>query len=205
MLRNKGLGRKLLALLAIVLLIAWPIMGPLYATAKRSATHATAIANPNLQYQFENLAQRYPRSFAAYFGRPTAEMAEAAVRLGRQVFISEGCAHCHGPATDLSGATGLPAPSIGPDLNQVGGRYSNDWHAIHLFEPEWTVAGSPMPSYPWLFDGAPDQPNRRGLALITYLQWLGSWLETYSYYEKYQTIEALQEAAEEEGLGKAVN
>jgi hypothetical protein len=59
-----------------------------------------------------------------------------------------------------------------------------------------------MPAYPWLFDGAPDQPNRRGLALIVYLQWLGSWLEAYPYYENYQTIEQLQEAAEEAGLGK---
>ena len=40
-----------------------------------------------------------------------------------------------------------------------------------------------MPEYPWLFDGAPDKPNDRGLALITYVQWLGSWLESYPYYE----------------------
>jgi hypothetical protein len=46
--------------------------------------------------------------------------------------------------------------------------------------------GSPMPEYPWLFDGAPDRPNRKGLALMTYVQWLGSWLESYPYYEDYQ-------------------
>jgi hypothetical protein len=43
-----------------------------------------------------------------------------------------------------------------------------------------------MPAYPWLFDGAPDKPNKRGLALITYVQWLGSWLESYPYYEEFE-------------------
>ena len=39
-----------------------------------------------------------------------------------------------------------------------------------------------MPEYPWFFDGEPSKPNRRGLALITYIQWLGSWLDAYPYY-----------------------
>lgn len=43
-----------------------------------------------------------------------------------------------------------------------------------------------MPEYPWFFDGSPDKPNERGLAIITYVQWLGSWLESYPYYEDYQ-------------------
>ena len=45
-----------------------------------------------------------------------------------------------------------------------------------------------MPEYPWLFDGSPDKPNERGLALITYVQWLGSWLESYPYYEDYERV-----------------
>jgi hypothetical protein len=45
-----------------------------------------------------------------------------------------------------------------------------------------------MPEYPWLFDGAPDKPNKSGLALITYVQWLGSWLESYPYYEAYEPL-----------------
>jgi hypothetical protein len=48
-----------------------------------------------------------------------------------------------------------------------------------------------MPRYPWLFDGAPDKPNKRGLALITYVQWLGSWLESYPLYESYQSIDEM--------------
>ena len=43
-----------------------------------------------------------------------------------------------------------------------------------------------MPEYPWLFDGSPDKPQSEGLALMTYVQWLGSWLESYPYYEEYQ-------------------
>jgi hypothetical protein len=43
-----------------------------------------------------------------------------------------------------------------------------------------------MPEYPWLFNGSPESPNARGFALITYVQWLGSWLESYAYYEDYQ-------------------
>jgi hypothetical protein len=40
-----------------------------------------------------------------------------------------------------------------------------------------------MPEYPWLFDGSPDKPNARGLAMLTYIQWLGSWQESYPHYE----------------------
>ena len=42
-----------------------------------------------------------------------------------------------------------------------------------------------MPKYPWFFDGSADKPNERGLALLTYIQWLGSWHETYPYYEDF--------------------
>ena len=37
------------------------------------------------------------------------------------------------------------------------------------------LTGSVMPSYPWVFYEN-DQPNKRGLAVVTYLQWLGSWI-----------------------------
>lgn len=44
---------------------------------------------------------------------------------------------------------------------------------------------SPMPEYPWLFNGEPNKPSKKGLALLTYVQWLGSWLESYPHYEGY--------------------
>jgi len=74
-------------------------------------------------------------------------------------------------------------------LSREGGRRGNDWHAVHFFDPSSVSPDSPMPRYNWLFDGSPDQPNERGLALITYVQWLGSWLESYPQYEDYKSID----------------
>ena len=38
----------------------------------------------------------------------------------------------------------------GPDLHRVGGRYSDDWHRVHLMNPRDVVPESVMPGYPWL-------------------------------------------------------
>ena len=38
----------------------------------------------------------------------------------------------------------------GPDLARVGGRYSDDWHYVHLNNPRDVVPESNMPAYPWL-------------------------------------------------------
>lgn len=40
----------------------------------------------------------------------------------------------------------------GPDLARVGGRYSDDWHRAHLYNPRDVVPESIMPAYPWLFE-----------------------------------------------------
>ena len=48
-----------------------------------------------------------------------------------------------------------------------------------------------MPYYRWFFDGLPDKPNKRGLAIITYVQWLGSWLESYLHYEDYRSLDEM--------------
>jgi hypothetical protein len=50
--------------------------------------------------------------------------------------------------------------------------------------------GSPMPAYPWFYDdNDAAKPNERGLAVITYVQWLGSWLEQYPLYERFVPID----------------
>lgn len=129
-----------------------------------------------------------------------------ALRLGRKVYVGEACWHCHsqfvrpvsneeqryGPVSrSLEYQNELQRPvmfgtrRVGPDLSREGGRRSNDWHAVHFFKPTSLSHGSPMPSYPWFFDGSPDKPNKRGLAIMTYIQWLGSWLESYPDYEQY--------------------
>jgi hypothetical protein len=72
---------------------------------------------------------------------------------------------------------------VGPDLTREGGRRSSDWHAVHFFKPRLTSPQSVMPDYPWFFDGDSGKPNRRGLAIITYMQWLGSWRDNHPYYQ----------------------
>lgn len=194
---------------------------------------AEQVVNPRLVRQVRNLQGRYPESFKKGLGelatkqevpadateaiRAGIEAANAKVaeqetltsaemlRLGRQVYIGEGCWHCHSqfvrPVSNESLRFGPVAKTeeyqnelqrpvmfgtrrVGPDLSREGGRRSNDWHAVHFFKPTMVSTDSPMPEYPWLFDGAPDKPNRRGLALIAYVQWLGSWLDSYPYYEE---------------------
>jgi cbb3-type cytochrome oxidase cytochrome c subunit len=191
---------------------------------------AEDLVNGNLRYQFEDLARRYPEAFKAAFGTPPEEtdareawlnrQCADALRLGRTVYIGEGCWHCHSqfvrPVSNEERRWGPVAKSeeyqnelqrpvlfgtrrVGPDLSREGGRRANDWHAVHIFKPTELSEGSPMPEYPWLFDGAPDRPNKRGLALMTYVQWLGSWLESYPYYEQYQANALMELGRKEQG------
>ncbi|GIW92524.1 MAG: hypothetical protein KatS3mg110_0565 [Pirellulaceae bacterium] len=171
---------------------------------------AEEVVNRRILYQFEELSRRYPESFEAAFGEVSVQTCAEALRLGRQVYISEGCWHCHSqyvrPVSNESRRWGDVSRSeeyqnelqrpvlfgtrrVGPDLSREGSRHSNDWHAVHFFQPTLVSPDSPMPRYQWLFDGSPDRPNRRGLALITYIQWLGSWLDSYPYYEDLQELE----------------
>ena len=198
---------------------------------------AEQVVNPRLLRQFRDLQNRYPQAFAAAFSdvppeqfagpnatdadkrRITEENAASnqlaavkaaeALRLGRQVYVGEGCWHCHsqfvrpvsneslrfGPVSqteeyqnELQRPVMFGTRRVGPDLSREGGRRSNDWHAVHFFKPALVSSTSPMPEYPWLFAGAPDKPNRRGLALITYVQWLGSWQASYPYYEELEEV-----------------
>ena len=88
---------------------------------------------------------------------------------GRDVYIREGCYVCHSQMirpfrseTERYGPYSLPGESVydhpfqfgskrtGPDLARVGGRYSDDWHRVHLINPRDVVPESNMPSFPWL-------------------------------------------------------
>ncbi|MCA9241459.1 MAG: cbb3-type cytochrome c oxidase subunit II [Planctomycetales bacterium] len=179
---------------------------------------AEQVVNQNVLYQFEDLSLRYPDAFAAHFDAPDPANCASALRLGRDVFIAEGCWHCHSqmvrPVSNEPMRWGPPPASaeyqnelqrpvmfgtrrVGPDLSREGGRRGNDWHAVHFWDPRSVSHDSRMPRYPWLFDGSPDKPNRRGLAVITYVQWLGSWLESYPDYEDYQPLEDLLKSTED--------
>lgn len=100
---------------------------------------------------------------------------------------------------------------VGPDLSREAGRRGNDWHAVHFFKPRLTSPESIMPEYPWLFEGSstvemkdergrtvrvagPGQPNARGLGLMTYMQWLGSWLDSYPHYNPAEVTYRREEA-----------
>ena len=191
---------------------------------------AEELVTANLRYQFEDLARRFPESFAKHVGQVPADGPEKEqwlnarcadlLRIGRKVYTGEACWHCHSqfvrPVSGESRRWGPVSESweyqnelqrpvlfgtrrVGPDLSREGGRRSNDWQAVHLFQPTILSDGSVMPEYPWFFEGAPDKPNLRGLALLTYLQWLGSWLPTYPYYEEW-TSAHLPEGTEPGGV-----
>jgi cytochrome c oxidase cbb3-type subunit II len=147
------------------------------------------------------------------------EQAAGALLVGRKAYVAEGCWHCHSqfirPVSREEDRWGAVSKSweyqnelqrpvmfgtrrVGPDLTREGGRRSNDWHAAHFFQPTLVSADSPMPEYPWFFDGNPNQPNARGLGLITYIQWLGSWHETYPYYERFEPLAAVNSGGDDE-------
>ena len=100
----------------------------------------------------------------------------SALRLeGRDIYIREGCSNCHSQMirpfraeTERYGHYSVAGESVydhpflwgskrtGPDLARVGGRYSDDWHRVHLTNPRDVVPESNMPSYPWLSENKVD-------------------------------------------------
>jgi cytochrome c oxidase cbb3-type subunit 2 len=88
---------------------------------------------------------------------------------GRDIYVKEGCYNCHSQMIrpfqsetlryghySLAGEFVYDRPfqwgskRTGPDLHRVGGRYSDEWHRIHLLNPRDLVPESNMPAYPWL-------------------------------------------------------
>jgi len=88
---------------------------------------------------------------------------------GRDVYIREGCYNCHSQMirpfraeTERYGHYSVAGEYVydhpfqwgskrtGPDLARVGGRYSDEWHVLHLMQPRDVVPESNMPGYPWL-------------------------------------------------------
>jgi cytochrome c oxidase cbb3-type subunit II len=99
------------------------------------------------------------------------------VRLaGRDVYVREGCYLCHSQMvrpfraeTERYGHYSVAGEFVydhpfqwgskrtGPDLARVGGRYSDEWHRIHLLNPRDVVPESNMPAFSWL-----DRPVQAG-------------------------------------------
>lgn len=177
---------------------------------------------------FGGLAEVVP----LFFQKQTTEPVEgleplSALELeGRDIYRREGCVGCHSQMvrpfraeTERYGHYSVAGESVydhnflwgskrtGPDLARVGGRYSDDWHRAHMYNPRDVVPESIMPAYPWLFantlDGQDTPAKMRALrtlgvpytdeqidgatqavrgeqeitALIAYLQQLGTVLE----------------------------
>jgi cytochrome c oxidase cbb3-type subunit 2 len=146
---------------------------------------------------------------------------------GRDVYIREGCYNCHSQMirpfraeTERYGHYSVAGEFVydhpfqwgskrtGPDLHRVGGKFSDDWHRLHLRQPRDLVPESNMPAYTWLQNAKLDKdgvaPKMRALrsvgvpytddeiskaaeavkgkteedALIAYLQVLGTALKT---------------------------
>lgn len=88
---------------------------------------------------------------------------------GRDIYVREGCYNCHSQMirpfraeTERYGHYSVAGEFVydrpfqwgskrtGPDLHRVGGRYSDEWHRLHLNNPRDLVPESNMPAYPWL-------------------------------------------------------
>ena len=105
---------------------------------------------------------------------------------GRDIYQREGCMSCHSQMirpfraeTERYGHYSVVGEFVydhpfqwgskrtGPDLARIGGRYSDDWHRIHMINPRDVVPDSIMPGYPWLDSTALDpesiQKHMQGL------------------------------------------
>jgi cytochrome c oxidase cbb3-type subunit 2 len=116
-----------------------------------------------------------------FFQRSTTQPVEGlkpytALQLaGRDVYIREGCYNCHSQMVrpfraetlryghySVAGEYVYDHPfqwgskRTGPDLHRVGGRYSDEWHRVHLNNPRDVVPESNMPAYPWLVQSTID-------------------------------------------------
>ena len=73
---------------------------------------------------------------------------------------------------------------VGPDLSREGGRRGNDWHAVHFFDRNDLAQVADARVSLVLTMARPTSRTNAALAIITYVQWLGSWLDEYPYYEE---------------------
>jgi cytochrome c oxidase cbb3-type subunit 2 len=175
------------------------------------------------------LVQIVPLFFMYSTTEPVAGLAprNALQLAGMNVYLRESCSVCHSQMirpfraeTERYGHYSLAGEFVydhpfewgskrtGPDLHRVGGRYSDDWHRVHLVDPRAVVPESIMPGYPWLeqneVDAETTQKSMRALqrlgvpysdedieksaeavagkteldALIAYLQNLGTSVQT---------------------------
>ncbi len=117
------------------------------------------------------LVEIVPLSFMKSVTEPVAGLKpyDALQLTGRDIYLREGCYNCHSQMVrpfraeveryghySTAGEFVYDHPfqwgskRTGPDLHRVGGRYSDEWHRIHLVNPRQVVPESNMPGYPWM-------------------------------------------------------
>jgi cytochrome c oxidase cbb3-type subunit 2 len=137
------------------------------------------------------LVQIVPLFFQKSTTEPVAGLKpySALALTGRDVYIREGCYNCHSQMvrpfraeTERYGHYSVAGEFVydhpfqwgskrtGPDLARVGGRYSDEWHRVHMNNPRDVVPESNMPAYPWLAkspaDAATIQAKMRALRAV---------------------------------------
>ena len=139
------------------------------------------------------LVQIVPLFFQDSLTEPVAGLKPySALRLeGRDIYVREGCYLCHSQMirpfraeTERYGHYSVAGEFVydrpfqwgskrtGPDLHRVGGRYSDDWHRVHMTNPRDVVPESIMPGYPWLQENMLDDSLIR--TKMTTLRTLGA-------------------------------
>lgn len=138
------------------------------------------------------IAEIVPLMFQAQTTQPSEGVVPypALELAGRDVYVKEGCYNCHsqmirpfvdehlryGPPS-LAGESVYDRPfqwgskRTGPDLARVGGRYTDEWHLVHLINPRDVVPESNMPGFPWLQDNQIDGDLIK--TKMKTLRWLG--------------------------------
>ena len=132
---------------------------------------------------FGGLAEIVPLYFSGQVTEPApgVEPYGALALEGRDIYIREGCYVCHSQMirpfrseTERYGHYSLAGESVydhpfqfgskrtGPDLARVGGRYSDEWHRLHLLNPRDLVPESNMPGFPWLDERVLDGEGTAG-------------------------------------------
>lgn len=172
-----------------ILLAGWGLahrrsLAPLWRLARtHRATLGVALVGSTLAFGPGHGGTATPSTAREPVAAGETDPGRAAIRRGRQVYVAEGCIHCHsqyvrpvdvdrfGPARGLDRQEYPPLPGNrrqGPDLSHVGNRRSRTWHELHLRSPRTLSPGSRMPSYDHLF-----RQGQRGDDLVSYLASLG--------------------------------
>jgi len=139
---------------------------------KIESSNTLLIILITLAVSIGGLVEIVPLFFQKSTTTPVNELVKPydALRLaGRDIYIREGCYNCHSQMirpfraeTERYGHYSVAGEYVydhpfqwgskrtGPDLHRVGGRYSDQWHRIHLLNPRDVVPESNMPAYYWL-------------------------------------------------------